>query len=123
MQINCKLYLFIDFDVLTINSDYKTEKLLELDSQPKGLLHVSILAHDSAQIVFTHDEEFKSGYVVVLGGWANTTYSMSIKRYCPRITQHTYTQDCTNYAEKVINSYVKMSTTSQMDLHNNLTGL
>jgi hypothetical protein len=88
--------------VLTINSDYETEKLLELDSQPKGLLHVSILAHDSAQIVFTQDKDFKSGYIVVLGGWANTTYSMSVIRYCPHLTQHNYPVNCTNYAEKVI---------------------
>jgi hypothetical protein len=100
MEFNCKIFVFIDFDVLTINKNYKTEKLLELDSLSKGLLHLSILAHDSAQIVFTQDENFRSGYMVVLGGWDG--YIKSVIRHCPHITDSDYPRDCKEFDEKVI---------------------
>jgi hypothetical protein len=80
--------------------NFTTKKLLELNSQPKGVLHLSILAHDSAQIVFTRNEHFKSGYMVVLGGWEG--YIKSVIRYCPNITNLDYPTECKEFAEKVI---------------------
>jgi hypothetical protein len=63
------------------------------------LLHLSILAHDSAQIVFTQDD-FRSGYMVVLGGWDG--YIKSVIRYCPLITDSDYPRECNEFDKKVI---------------------
>jgi ABC-type transport system substrate-binding protein len=89
----------LDFDVLTINRQYSTAQLLQLDLNPIGTIHVSILAHDSAQIVFTQDEDFKSGFMIVLGGWTSNQnrYSKSVVRYCPKITTNSYPQECTEF--------------------------
>lgn len=75
MAFHFNFFSIPDFDVLTINRRFTTKKLLQLDLNPKGMIHVSILAQDSAQIIFTQDESFRSGYMIVLGGWTTSTSS------------------------------------------------
>jgi hypothetical protein len=51
----------------------------------RGVIHVSILAHHGAQILFTPQMRSET-FSVVLGGWANATYSRSVLRVCPSNT-------------------------------------
>jgi hypothetical protein len=56
----------------------------------EGVVHVSILARHSAQFLFTpQDERIESGFLVVLGGWANATSSRSAIGYCFNLADKT----------------------------------
>jgi hypothetical protein len=88
--------------MITIDKDYTTKELHNLNGSSNGSFYISILAHDSAQIVFSQEENFGSGYMAVLGGWANSTYSMSLIRFCPNIPTNLYPENCRNSNQTVL---------------------
>jgi hypothetical protein len=88
--------------MITIDKDYTTKELHNLNGSLNGSFYISILAHDSAHIIFSQEENFGSGYMAALGGWANSTYSRSIIRYCNNIPTDDFPTDCTIHSKKVI---------------------
>jgi hypothetical protein len=74
----------------------------------EGVIHVSILARHSAQILFTpQDERIESEFLLMLGGWPNATSSRSALRYCSKSV------DKTTYAERGQCAYL----TTMVKLH------
>jgi hypothetical protein len=87
-----------------LTSQHITKPLANFDLEGEGVVHVSILARRSAQFLFTpQDEKIKSGFSVVLGGWANATNSRSVLRYCSNLlVNNAYAGQCDDLVAMVI---------------------
>lgn len=91
----------LDLNTISLNSSYQTKPLLHLGLQSEGVLHVSILAHDSAHVIFTQDESLESGFSAGLGGWLNKVTSNSSLRYCHSFKSRLVYSHCDYFGNQV----------------------
>lgn len=108
------IFSHLDLQNIRIVNNFQTKALHHLPLKSKSVFHVSILAHDSAQIIFTQDNGYATnktydGYMAMLGGWLNKTipnYSQSVIRYCPEVKDN-YPQHCDNITSKVMTRQIE----------------